>query len=68
MKITVTAPGATLQDEGTPLTPTRPNINFIGTAVTVTDNPGTNSTDVTITVPAAGVTAAAARTFAYFIA
>ena len=40
--------GHTIQDEGTPLTQ-RTNLNFIGDSVTVTDNSGTDSTDVTIT-------------------
>ena len=41
-----TAGGHTIENNGTPMT-TRGNLNFIG--ATVTDNPGNNSTDVTIT-------------------
>tara|TARA_R110002072_G_scaffold13980_3_gene58278 strand:+ start:4620 stop:11966 length:7347 start_codon:yes stop_codon:yes gene_type:complete len=40
--------GHTIAEEGTPLT-TRTCLNFIGTAVTATDNSGTDATDVTIT-------------------
>lgn len=39
--------GHTIKDEGTPLTQ-RTGLNFIGSGVTVTDNAGSNSTDVTI--------------------
>lgn len=39
--------GHAIKDEGTTRT-TRANLNFIGTAVTATDNAGTNSTDVTV--------------------
>jgi hypothetical protein len=39
--------GHTIEDEGTPLAQ-RTNLNFIGANVTVTDNAGQNSTDVTI--------------------
>jgi len=35
-----------IQEEGTPLT-ARANLNFIGTAVTATDNSGANSSDIT---------------------
>lgn len=40
--------GHTIQDEGTPLT-ARTALNFIGAYVSVADNSGNNSTDVTIT-------------------
>jgi len=39
--------GHIIEDEGTPLTQ-RPALNFIGSSVTVTDNAGTDATDVTI--------------------
>lgn len=42
--------GHVIQDNGTPMTD-RPNLNFIG--MTVADNSGNSSTDVTITVPPA---------------
>jgi hypothetical protein len=38
---------STIQDEGTPLT-VRPYLNFIGDAVTVTDDSGNNRTNITI--------------------
>ena len=38
----------TIQDEGVDL-PVRTNINFVGSAVSVTDTPGTNTTTITIT-------------------
>ena len=41
------AGGHTIQDEGIDLT-ARTNLNFIGDGVTVSDNAGTDSTDVTI--------------------
>lgn len=40
--------GHTIQEEGTPLT-SRANLNFIGSAITVTDNAGNDATNVTIT-------------------
>jgi len=40
--------GHTIQDEGTPLTQ-RTNLNFVGAAVTVTDDAGNDATLVTIT-------------------
>lgn len=40
--------GHTIRDEGVDL-PDQPALNFIGAAVTATDNPGTGATDVTIT-------------------
>lgn len=40
--------GHVIQDEGVALTQ-RPNLNFIGPTVTVTDNAGNSATDVTIT-------------------
>ncbi len=39
--------GHTIEEEGTPLAK-RKNLNFVGATVTVTDNPGTDATDVTI--------------------
>ena len=45
--------GHVIQDAGTPLT-NRPNLNFIG--FTVADNPETDSTNVTSTAVAAGIT------------
>lgn len=47
------AGGHTIQNEGTPLT-ARTNLNFIGTAITATDNSGADSTDVTINLPTTG--------------
>lgn len=41
--------GHTIQDEGSNMT-ARSKLNFIGTAVTVTDNAGNDSTDVEITI------------------
>jgi hypothetical protein len=46
--------GHTIQDEGTPLTQ-RANLNFVGSAVEVTDDVGNDATVVTIT--ASGLTA-----------
>lgn len=43
---TVTTNGHIIQDEGAPLIQ-RLNLNFIGQGVTATDNPLTNSTDIT---------------------
>lgn len=40
--------GHTIQDEGSPVTQ-RTNLNFIGTAVAVTDNPANDATDVIVT-------------------
>lgn len=51
--------GHVIEDEGTPLAQ-RKNLNFIGTSVTVTDNVGTDSSDVTIS-------GGGSKTFAYFI-
>lgn len=45
--LVATSEGHVVQDEGSPLTQ-RAALNFIGSAVTVTDNAG-GSTDVTIT-------------------
>ena len=45
--------GHTIQDEGTPLTQ-RSNLNFAGTAVTVTDDSGNDATLVTITSGSGG--------------
>lgn len=45
---TASGGGHTIQDEGTPLTQ-RTNLNFVGSAVTVTDDAGNNATVVTIT-------------------
>jgi len=45
--------GHTITYSGTPLT-NRTNLNFSGEGVVVTDNPGTDSTDVTITGGGAG--------------
>lgn len=42
--------GHTIQEEGSDLTQ-RTNLNFIGAAVTATDNAGNDATDVTITAP-----------------
>jgi hypothetical protein len=50
----VSSSGHTIQNEGTPLT-AQPNLNFIGSAVNVTNNSGDNSTDVIINLPATGV-------------
>lgn len=48
--------GHTIQEEGSPLT-ARSNLNFIGAAVTATDNAGTDATDVTVdAVPYTGAT------------
>lgn len=41
------SPGHVIEEEGTPLTQ-RPSLNFIGSAVTATDNPGSSRTDVTV--------------------
>jgi hypothetical protein len=46
-----TGGGHVIQDEGIPR-PAQPNLNFVGSAVTVTNNVGNNSTDVTITASA----------------
>lgn len=51
--------GHIIQDEGIVINQQQ-FLNFIGTSVTVTDNPGTGTTDITIT-------AAATKAFAYFI-
>lgn len=53
--------GHVIEDEGTPLTQ-RKNLNFIGTSITVTDNPGSDSSDVTISGGASS-----SKAFAYFI-
>jgi hypothetical protein len=42
--------GHTIQDEGIDL-PTETYLNFIGSMVTVTDNPGNSATDVTLALP-----------------
>jgi hypothetical protein len=47
------AGGHTIEDEGTPLT-ARAAVNFIGGGVTVTDNAGTDATDVTISAGTVG--------------
>lgn len=52
--------GHTIRDEGVIINQ-QPYLNFIGTSVTITDNPGTGSTDVTVIVPPQP------RAFAYFI-
>lgn len=54
--------GHVIEDEGTPLAQ-RKNLNFIGVSVTVTDNPGADSTDVTLS----GSGTSSSRAFAYFI-
>lgn len=51
--------GHIIQDEGVIINQ-QPYLNFIGTGVTVTDNVGTGTTDVT-------VGGGATRAFAYFI-
>lgn len=51
--------GHVIEDEATPLAQ-RKNLNFIGASVTVTDNPGADSTDVTLS-------ASGSKTFAYFV-
>jgi hypothetical protein len=45
--------GHTIQDEGIPLTQ-RTNLNFVGSAVTVTDDSENNASVVTINVPSVG--------------
>jgi len=47
--------GHVIEDEGTPLTQ-RAALNFIGTGVTVTDNAGTDASDVTISGSASPLT------------
>ena len=47
--------GHRIKEEGVNL-PTRSNMNFIGAGVTATDNSGTDSTDVTISITGAGHT------------
>lgn len=54
--------GHIIQDEGIVINQQQ-FLNFIGTSVTVTDNPGTGATDVTIT----GGSSSNQRAFAYFI-
>ncbi len=44
----VTTAYNTIQDEGVDVTPRREILNFIGSGVTATDNPGNNRTNVTI--------------------
>jgi len=46
-------PAHVLQEEGVSL-PARANLNFLGTSVTVTDNPGADSTDVTLSPTGSG--------------
>lgn len=46
---------STVQEEGTSLTQ-RPTLNFIGSAVTATDDAANGRTNVTISVPATGIT------------
>lgn len=45
--------GHVIKEDGTPLTQ-RANLNFIGAGVTATDNPGTDSTDVTVPLGGGG--------------
>jgi hypothetical protein len=45
--------GHVIKDEGVTLT-TRPNLNVIGPLATATDNSGTLSTDLTVTLPSGG--------------
>jgi len=45
--------GHTIEEEGSPLTQ-RTKLNFVGTTVTVTDDPGDNATVVTITASGGG--------------
>jgi hypothetical protein len=51
--------GHIIQDEGVVINQQQ-FLNFIGTSVTVTDNPGTGTTDVTFT-------GGGSKAFAYFI-
>lgn len=53
--------GHVIENGGTPLTQ-RKNLNFIGAIVTVTDNPGLDASDVTLSI---GVSSS--KAFAYFI-
>ena len=55
--------GHIIEDEGTPLAQ-QPTINFLGAGVTATDNPGSNSTDVTI--PGGGGSGGGYETLYYF--